>query len=191
MTTITANSREGALRRAATRGVTLVELVVGMSISAVVMAAIFGSFNFLARSSLLTVSYAEMDLQARVGLETLARDVRMASDIQNVTANGMTLVVPNLASPVRYDFVPAKQSFYRNYGQPGEKRLISGIDQFVLKLYSINRDALGQPLETTNLSEVKQLQIQLREVRAGAARATVTNNVISARYVLRNKDAHD
>jgi hypothetical protein len=88
---------------------------------------------------------------------------------------------------VRYEYFPAYKAFYREYGTPGERVLITGIDTFVLKRFSMALGMDGQPMETSNDLEVKQLQIQLRAQRSGVGRATATNNVISARYVLRNK----
>jgi len=193
MTTSTAASDRSPSRRPRTRlGFTTVELVVSMGIAATVMASIFGSFLFLARSSLLTASYADMDREARFGLEIFARDVRMADNIADFSANSMRLHIPAVGSSperwVTYSYDATSRDFIRNPGQPGARAIVRGIDVFILKRYSLRQHALtGQPMEATNDLETKQLQIQLRAVRAGAARATVTNNVISARYIMRNK----
>jgi len=192
MTTSTAASERTRLRARARRGLTVVELVVSMGIAATVMASVFGSFLFLARSTMISASYAEMDTEARNGLELFAREVRMADDIADFTATGMRLHIPAVgATPARwvsYSYDPTSQNFIRNAGQPGARAVVRGIDIFILKRYSLRVDSItGQPMEATNNLETKQLQIQLRAVRAGAARAAATNNVISARYILRNK----
>jgi hypothetical protein len=170
---------------------TMVELMISMSIAATVMSSVFGSFLFLARSSLITASYADMDKEARGGLETFARDVRMADDVADFTATGMRLHLPfGPTGPrwVSYSYDPTTRTFYRNRGTPAERAIVNGIDVFILKRYSLRLNGVtGAPMEATNDLETKQLQIQMRAVRSGAARATATNNVISARYILRNK----
>lgn len=193
MTTTTARF-ESASRQSRSRfrrGVTMVELMIAMGISATVMSSVVASFLFLARSSLLTTAYSGMDREARTGLEIFAREVRMASGISDFSANGMLLQIPSGPSgpySVNYTYVPANKTFYRNYGVAGQRALMTGVEVFVLKRYSLQQDLVtGLPREATNDLETKQLQIQLRSVRVGAARATATNNVISARYILRNK----
>ncbi len=191
MTTTIAGADRRPCRRRTRRGMTIMELVVAMTLSAVAMVAIFSAFGFLARSSLLTIAYSDMDRQARSGLETFARDVRMAVNITTISSHAVILSVadssPTGSHNVRYEYKPETKSFYRNPGTPGEKALITGIEAFVLKRFCMALGSDGQPLETSNDLEVKQLQIQLRAQRSGVGRATATNNVISARYVLRNK----
>lgn len=194
MTTSTDVSRQPArrgLRARARRGITLVELMISMGIAATVMSSVFGSFLFLARSSLISAAYSDMDREARHGLEIFARDVRMADDVADFTANGVRLRIPvGPSGPhwVSYSYDAGTRTFYRNRGAAGERALVNGIDVFILKRFSLQQNALtGQPMEATNNLGTKQLQVQIRAVRAGAARATATNNVISARYILRNK----
>ncbi|MBE2212322.1 MAG: hypothetical protein IAE82_00510 [Opitutaceae bacterium] len=170
----------------------LVELVISMAIAATVASSVFGSFLLLARSSLIGAAYVDMDREARAGLEIFARDVRSADNVDTFTANGVRLHLPAFGTTpaqwVTYSYDPTAKSFYRNRGAAGERELLRGIEVFILKRYSIQQNALtGEPLEATNNLETKQIQVQLRAMRTGAARATATNNVISARYILRNK----
>lgn len=192
MTTSTAASRNRRLRRSRSRrAMSMVELIFAMAISATVASSVFGSFLLLARSSLISAAYVEMDGEARAGLEIFARDVRAADNVSNFTANGLQVHLPALGSApaqwVTYSYDPDDRCFYRNRGGAGERVLLRGIEVFVLKRYSLQQDVSGQPIEASNDLETKQLQIQLRAIRAGAARATATNNVISARYIMRNK----
>lgn len=193
MTTTTVRSNR--LRRRARRGMTILELTISLSIAATVMSSVFGSFIFLARSSLISTAYSGMDAEARTGLEIFGRDVRMAREIQNpgnvLLENSITLLIPTSTTTtklVTYTYDPETKVFYRNRGQSDERELIRGVEVFVLKHFSIREDAsTGLPDEAVNVAETKQVQIQLRAERTGAARAKATNNVISARYILRNK----
>jgi type II secretory pathway component PulJ len=171
---------------------TLVELMISMGIVATVASSVFGSFLFLTRSSLISASYVEMDGEARAGLEIFARDVRSADNVSNFTANGVRVHLPAVGTTpaqwVAYSYDSSTGEFYRNRGAGDERVLLRGVEVFSLKRFSLQQDSVtGRPLAATNDLETKQLQVQLRAVRVGAARATATNNVISARYILRNK----
>lgn len=185
-------SRLQGMRARSRRAVTMVELMISMGIAGMLASSVFGSFLLLTRSSLISASYVEMDGEARAGLEIFARDVRSADNVANFTANGVRLHLPALGtSPaqwVAYSYDPSTGEFYRNRGVSGGRVLLRGIQVFSLKRFSLQQDSVtGRPLAATNDLETKQLQVQLRAVRVGAARATATNNVISARYILRNK----
>lgn len=174
------------------RGVTLIELIVALSISTFALAAIIGSFLFIARSSLLSQAYSGMDTEARIGLEIFGRDARMAIQVNGSTlaTDRVSFLVPTsrtATATVTYEYDAATKIFYRNRGMADERELIRGVDVFVLNYYTIVEDpSTGLPEAASVPSEAKQVQIQLRALREGVSRATATNNVISARYVLRN-----
>ena len=179
MTTTTGSCRARRYRR----GFTLAELMVSMAIAAIVLAAVVSSMIFLSRSCLATTDYADMDRQARTGLELFAREVRMADGVSNFSSHGVRLRVPTATSSyqVDYTYVPDTGTFYRAYGTSEERALITGVDAFELRRFTL------QQTEASNDLETKQLQLQLRAVRVGPAQAYASNNVISARYILRNK----
>lgn len=174
-------------------GFSVVELLVAMGISSMALAAVLSTVTFVARSSISTTDYADMDREARSGLETFARDVRMASDVVAFSTNAVTLQVVTASGTtnVNYTFVPQTKIFYRAYGTSGQRALIKNIDRFQLSRYSIALDPdTGQPMEAANSLDTKQIQLELRSIRSGPAKAFASNNVVSARYVLRNKVAH-
>jgi hypothetical protein len=148
-----------------------------------IMTAVFSSLIFISRSCVATSDYADMDRQARTGLDVFAREARMASGVANFTATSVRLTVPTGAGSynVDYAYVAGDRTFYRAYGTSDQSALITGVDTFVLRRFTLLQ------AEATNDLETKQLQIELRAVRSGGARAFASNNVISARYILRNK----
>jgi len=157
--------------------------MISMGLASVALAAVLSSFIFLMRSSLSTTDYAGMDQEARAALETFAQEVRMADAVVNFSTNSVTLNVPTASSSytVNYTYVPTLKAFYRAYATAGQKLLVKGVDRF-----SLNRFTLQQTVATNNL-ETKQIQLELRAARSGPAQAFASNNVISARYILRNK----
>ena len=181
MTITTADSRPRSARRAS--GFTLTEMLVSMSIASMVLGAVFSALLFISRSCVAAADYSDMDREARAGLEVFAREARMASGVSDFSANGVRLQVPTATGSylVDYTYVPEDGAFYRAYGTSEQRTLITGIDGFVLRRFKLQQSAATNDLET------KQLQLELRAVRFGPARPFASNNVISARYVLRNK----
>lgn len=179
MTTTTAHS---SARHRSRRGITLVELMIAISISTMILTGVMSSFIYLTRGTVATTDYADMSTEANTALERFAREVRMANGVINFSTNSVTLsVLDGSAYSVNYTYVPADGTFYRAYGTANQKALIKGIDRFALQRFTL----LGNP--ATNHLETKLLQLDLRSTRTGPAKAFASNNVISARYIMRNK----
>ena len=90
MTTIT---RLPARKRGRLRGLTLVEVMIAAALSGAILTAVLTTFLFLGRSGENIVNYAEMESQARRGLELFAEDTRQASDIAWNSATEVRLTV--------------------------------------------------------------------------------------------------
>ncbi len=173
----------------AARGMTLVELIIGMTLASVLMTAVLSSFLFLGRSGFALSHYNEMELQARLGLERFAEDVRQASDLAWDSDTQVTLTVG--PATVIYGYDAARKSVYRETGGV-RHTMLEGIETFVFTGYAIT----GAPIVFTASNpasrlqaghDTKQLQISMRAVRTRATIATTTNTVLSARFILRNK----
>lgn len=89
MTTITDLCR--GTRR--TGGYTLTEVMIAMAIASLVGSALFASWGFIARSTVAIAHYTEMNTIARHGLETFARDIRMARGVGDFSESGVTLIM--------------------------------------------------------------------------------------------------
>ncbi len=191
MITSTAIPERRAGRRSRA-GFSLIELVVAMTIASMAMAAVLSTSIFIGRSCVATTDYADMTREARTALELFARDVRMASDVTafSSTAVTLTVVTSSGTKTVNYTYVPGTKIFYQNFGTAQQRRLITSIETLTLKAYGLATDASGEPKEANNLLEIKQLQLQLRSVRTGPGKSSASNNVVSARYILRNKLAN-
>lgn len=169
---------------------TLVEVMIGASLGAMVLAGVLAMFLFLGRSGANISNYAEMESEARVGLELFAQDTRQASDLSWNSAESITLVVNG--APVTYTYLADEGVFVRT-AAAGPSTLIAGITSFRLAGYMIT----GAGVDLTDLGTAakrdaasgvtKQVQIYLRASRTSATVTTATNTVLSARYILRNK----
>jgi YD repeat-containing protein len=172
-------------------------VLVASALSGVVMAGVLTSVIMISRSGYLLNNYIDMENQARSALETIALDARVSQNVSWIRADdtapltGVTLTDPAGVS-IRYDYDSAAGTLSRTSN--GVTRvLITGIQSLTFSAYKY-ADATGILIvdpSTTTLTALngvtKMLQISLSSVRTRTSLADATNNVVSARYVLRNK----
>ncbi|MBC8008790.1 MAG: prepilin-type N-terminal cleavage/methylation domain-containing protein [Burkholderiales bacterium] len=187
-------------RRARRRAYTLAEILVATSLSAVVLAGVLSSVLMISRSGYLLNNYIEMETQSRIALEQFALDVRVAQDIEWMRASktapltGLTLVAPD-GTRVLYQYFPRVGDtdgiLIRKQTTPEgpESIIITGIETLAFIAYKIDTELIvpaEDELPTVNLN-TKQVQISLSARRTRTTVVDATNNVVSARFVLRNK----
>ena len=173
-----------------TSGMTLVEVMVGSTLAVMILTAVLSMFLFLSRSSANIINYADMEAQARTGLENFAQDSRQAADLTWNSANSVTLTVG--AATITYAFDAGAGTFSRT--EAGDTRvLIDNINTFTFTGYMIT----GATVDLSDLSTAtkresasgvtKQIQLYVLASRTTTTVTTATNTVLSARYILRNK----
>ncbi len=182
-------------RRSAARGFTLVEVMIGSSISVVVLAGVLTAFLMMGRSGYNAANYSVMEAEARRALETFSSDARMANNITWNSANSITLrvVTGSTSQLVTYAYDTSTSGstslcFYRLAGPASSTAqrlvLVRNVTDFAFRRYKVIN---GVDYTANNDLETKQIQITLRSVRTGATTVAATNAVLSARVVLRNK----
>ncbi len=187
MTTIT---RSPAPKRLASRGMSLVEVMIGASLAAFVLAGVISTFLFLGRSGANISNYSEMETEARTGLEYFAQDTRQASDLYWNSASSVSLTVSG--ATITYSYSSADETFSRRAGGTTTV-LVEGVSDFEFSGYmitgaTVNTSDLSTAAKREAASDVtKQLQVYLKASRSSVTVATATNTVLSARYILRNK----
>jgi Tfp pilus assembly protein PilW len=168
----------------------MVELMVSSSLAAIILTAVLSMFLFLGRTSANVINYAEMEAEARRGLEVFAQDTRQASDLMWLSDSSVRLSV-NGASIV-YTFNSGAGTFTRAVGGT-TTTLIDGISSFTYSGYMITGAAvdlsdLSTAVKRESASDVtKQIQLYVLASRSSTTVTTATNTVLSARYILRNK----
>lgn len=173
--------------RSRLRGFTLVEIMIGASLSTFILAGVLSTFLFLGRSGANVQNYNDMEAQARKALELFAEDTRQASAIVWTSNQSLTLTV-NGASIV-YAYSSGAKTFTRRTST-GAQTLVTGITSFAFKAYNITGSELGlssAALLATAGQATKQLQISLESARSSQTVTDATNTVLSARFILRNK----
>lgn len=195
ITTPSPTRKPAAPRASRRRGFTLVEIMIGATLSSFVLAAVLSTFLFMGRSGANLANYSDMESQARKALEIFAQDVRQASAIAWTSSTRVRLTVRGNIIIYYYDDTTHadKNRFIRRVDASGaETTLITKITEgtFAFKAYTV----AGNPLlldTAARLSEAssstKQLQISLEAHRATTTVVRATNLVLSARFILRNK----
>lgn len=80
------------------RGFTLVELLVGVSLALMVMTAVLSTYTYLARNLVRLANQQTLETEARRALAYFAQDVRLATgitDTANISATRVALLVPS------------------------------------------------------------------------------------------------
>lgn len=176
------------------RGFTLVELMIGATLSSFILAGVLSTFLFMGRSGANMNSYNDMEAQARKCLEIFAEDVRQANTIIWASSTTLTLTVPNPSGvgtiSVDYAYDGGTRTFVRR-DPVGQRVLLSGITVFEFKAYTITGAALTDfstvAARTIANNSTKQLQLSVSCSRTNTTVVDATNTVLSARFILRNK----
>jgi type II secretory pathway pseudopilin PulG len=176
-------------------GFTLVEMMIGATISSFVLAAVLTTFLFMGRSGANVQNYNDMEVQARNALEYFAEDTRQASGVVwNSTASVQLTVGTNY---ITYSYDSGTKRFSRVVatvaapGTPTSTRvLVTGITSFAFSAYNIAGSSIAISTATERTAAngtTKQLQISLEAARTNTTVVAATNTVLSARFILRNK----
>lgn len=180
----------------ATRGFTLVELMVAALLSGLVLTGVLTATLQLMRSGVRITQYAEMSTQVRRSLEQLGHDLKIASAIKWNNASDITLTLPTSGgstTQVTYAWTSATQSLFSVPGADstvttGRLFLVRGIPALAdgsagVTFARFDRDGNAA---TTDLA-TKRVQVILNVVRQTGQTATATDTAVSASFILRNK----
>lgn len=189
-------------------GFTIGELLVGVSLSLIVMTGVLSSYVFVARSYNRTIGFGmanqpTLEAQGRRTLAWWAQDVQMTSAVTGVSASEVTLTVP------RSDGGTKNVTYY--YNSSGSAVSVYSVTVPATSLARIDRntnscltlhsslltcvftyyDAIGNPYTTyTNfLPGIKQVSLTFTAQAGSSVNSTLTQVYKSAspRLLLRNK----
>jgi type II secretory pathway pseudopilin PulG len=186
--------RPASAARLRQRAFTLVEVMIGASLSTLVLAGTLSAFLMLGRTGANLANYSVAETQIRRGLEEFSQDVRMASDLAWTSASSFTLTVPtNYAAHgnlVTYAYDSATQNFYRRPGDgvttplPALAVLIPDVSSFSYTRYN-RLDAAA-----TSNADTNRLLITLNVQKTGRTLVAANTTLVSSSYTLRNKPAN-
>lgn len=184
-----------------TQGFSLVEVMVAMTISTFILASAYATILSLAKGSESMINFAEMNTQTRNALELFGRDMRMARNVLQDDWNAHSVVIEKLPASnvpefIRYVFIPAngdedghlRRQIWSQYpGDPdihltNDRVILYDVDELNLNYYRYQQSQVAlNPLETKHIQLEAKLERQVLNL-------TNTNYIISARFMMRNKD---
>ncbi len=189
--TIHTSNRRRSPRRS---GFTLPELLIGVSLSSIVLAGVLSAFLMLGRSGMNASHYAMSEAEIRRGVEEFSQDIRMASNVEWNSTSSITLTVPNnyatYGNKVTYAYDDSTngataQCFYRlpgNASSTADKMIfVRGVSSFSFARFN-RLDATA-----SNNTETKRIQISMNVRRTRATLVATNTTLVLASYILRNK----
>ncbi|MEX0332127.1 MAG: type II secretion system protein J [Puniceicoccaceae bacterium] len=191
-------------------GFSLVEVLVAMVISVFILASSYATIISLAKGSESMINFTEMNTQTRKALELFARDARMSENVYEFTTNKVSILREVWDSKsgkyekryIIYQHVPEAGTFVRSvwttpvappYYPVGEiakdrETLLYDVEQMNFFYYRLVDPEIPNydPIARTRL-EVKHVQLEAKLKRT-VLNLDNTNYILSARFMMRNKD---
>lgn len=184
--------------RVGTNGFSLAELIVSVGVGGIALASILATFLAFATGTRSVGSYVEMSQESRKILELFSRDIRVANDVLAADESEIAIRYPDddfhEGELVRYvydDFAGIFSRIERDNGGNliSNEILLNGIREFTFKYF----DPLGgelEPDDPSRLLSIKSVQIDSEIIRE-LSRTDVTDYIISARFMMRNRPVTD
>lgn len=168
------------------RGFTLVEVLISITLAALLMLAAMTSFLFTLRGERSLANYSEMNARARQVLDKMGRDFRMAGDVPagGFTSSSVLIKVPTDSTAtawqdVTWAYHATAKTVTRTVG--GVSTIYAtDVTSFVFTYYNTAGVAPGNDVE------LKQIQLSMRLYRTVQSAAT-SEYVTSAQFTLRAK----
>lgn len=174
-----------AARRAAGRGgFSLVEVLVGSTLAAIVLAAVLSTYLFMGRSLTRLANSQEQDVKSRRALRLFTNDVSAAIQLTTATESTLTLTKTTAGANVTVSYVysSAAGTLSRTQGTATQK-LLTGLTACTITYYNP-----GGSVVTSSISSVKAAELSFSTSVGTAKSGTAAKYAtVSPRVVMRNK----
>jgi len=164
------------------RGFTLGEIMVALSVSAIVVAA----YLFLGRNLTRLVNFQTQEVQSRRTLRQFTQDLSAAISLSTVTASQIAFTKPTSSgtTTVTYTYSSGAGTLTRADGS-GTQTLLSSLTSFTITYYNEAGVAV-----TSSPQSVKSVELSFGASVGSSASGTLASySTVSPRIVLRNKPA--
>lgn len=173
-------------------GFTLSEIVIATGVGSIVLVGVLTTFVLLARSGANAANYNQMEAQSRRALEELSRDLRMASAVTWNSTTSITLLVPDnytsTSNRVTYAYDATNKLFYRVPGTAAATSPKTVLVRNVMSLVYARYDRVDNV--SSSDATTKRIQLTMGINTLAGVTVSVSNNILSASYILRNKPAN-
>lgn len=175
-------------------GFTLVETLFALTLSIVVGGIVASCMIALMQGVQRLGGYSDMNNVSHRSLELMARDIRMAIDVKEASDHHFVIDVQEfrnqefIKSEIRYEYNKNEGVLERN-----EVPFMTGITDCSFRYFRLrpNHDYGEEELTDKvmdSLREVKEIQVQATMEREYMVRRiVVTNQIVSARFMMRNR----
>jgi len=174
------------------QGFTLVELLIGATLSAAIMAAVLSSYIYMGRQLARLANQQILETEARRTLAYFARDVRLASGISGTpSATSLTLSQPTSTgtTTVAYSYNSGAGTLTRTPASGTPQVLLSNITTsgLTIRYYDGSNNPYTSYLDY--LSGIKQISLEFSTQLGTAGNGTQTKvyELASNRLILRNR----
>jgi hypothetical protein len=168
-------------------GVVLVDMLVGLGIGGIVMAALMSLTLSSARSFATMTNYSEMTANSRITLDSVSREIRNSKGVSSCTGDSITLfdASTNLFT-IAYD--QATRTVRRIAGA-SERVLLEGCDSMKWEIYQRTpKDGSYEGYIASRPELTKLVQVTWVCSRTLLGKKMHTETVQSAKIVIRNNE---
>jgi prepilin-type N-terminal cleavage/methylation domain-containing protein len=172
----------------ATRGFTLIELIVGMSLSVVLFAAILSGFTFLGRNLTRLVNTHDQEAKSRRAFHVFAKDISVATQVSSGSDVSLSLKIPGSGGTIStvtytYDHPVGTSGTLTRTDSLGSTVLLTNLAAFDFNYFN----GAGSP-STPGALGVKEVELSFTSTTGSAANGVETRYTsVSPRLLLRNK----
>lgn len=177
-------------------GFTLVELMIGATLSAAIMAAVLSSYLFMGRNLARLTNQQALQGESRRTLAYFNRDVRMASGLSGtISATAVTFILPTSTgtTTVAYSYDSGAGTLTRTPASGTTLTLLRNIttDGLTFRFYdtSANEYTADTLIAGSYLTSIKQISLEFSTQTGSNANGTQTpvHQVASNRLIIRNR----
>jgi prepilin-type N-terminal cleavage/methylation domain-containing protein len=174
-------------RSAKKRGMTLVELMVGIAIGSLVLTAVSTTFVGSSLSFAAMGNYINLDQTSRFALDQMTRDIRRSANLNSFATNQ---VVFNFAGSTnltyKYDATAGNLVSWKT-GDTTTNVLLTGCDSLKFSMYGGVPQPGGNLTNVASVSQAKAISVSWRCSRTIQGQKRNTEDTQEAVIVIRNK----
>jgi prepilin-type N-terminal cleavage/methylation domain-containing protein len=183
-------SRISARRNSSARGFSLLELMIALSLSAIVLAAIIAAYLFVGRNLTRLVNLQQQETKSRRTLKMFTTDLSAAISLTTSTDTQIVLTKPTAASTetVTYTYTAGagNTGTFTRTDSTGTLTLLTNLSAFDFSYYSES----GNAIANSSPQSVKSVEFTFTSKVGTSSIGTETSStIVSPRVVLRNKPA--
>ncbi len=179
-------SRTSAHSRRGAAAFTLTELLIAVSLSAILFAAVFSAYLFLGRNLTRLVNGQQQQVESRRALRLFTQDLSAAFRLTTASASQLTLTTTTASTPtVTYTYSSGNSTLTRT-DSSGTQTLVRGITPNTFAFTYYNETGAT----VTALQSIKSVEMSFSTTHGSTTAGTqAAYRTVSPRVVLRNKKA--